>query len=86
MKEKILKLGDGSECYVVEEVVLDRRKFCLAYEVDTKEEILYNRFMILEEKIEDGRVVVSGVDPEERSNITSAILDKIRASVEGSNI
>ena len=86
MKEKILKLADGTECYVVEEIVENRRKFCLAYEVDTTREVLYNRFMILEEKIENGQVVVSGVSDEERMNITALILDKIKTSVEDSNI
>ena len=86
MKEKILKLNNGIECYVVEEVVVDRKKFCLAYEANTEEGILYNRFMILEEKLENGKIIVAGVTDEERMNITSLILDKIKTSVEGSNI
>lgn len=86
MKEKIVKLSNGMECYVIEEVIVDRRKFCLAYEANTEEGILYNRFMILEEKMDNGKVIVTGVSDEERMNITSLIIDKIRNSIEGSNI
>ena len=86
MKEKIVKLSDGIECYVVEEIIKDRRKFLLAYETDTENEILYNRFMILEEKVQNGSIVVTGVNPEERMDIASLIIEKIRKSIEDSNV
>ena len=86
MKDRIIKLANGIECYVIEEVLKDRRKFFLAYEVDTQEGIVQNRFMILEEKIENGTVVVVGLNSEERMQIASLLIEKIKKNIEDSNI
>ena len=85
MKDKIVKLADGMEYCIVEEVINNNRKFCLAYEVNTKEDVVYNRFSILEEKLLNGNVVLDGVDGNERLEIAELLIEAIRNNIKESN-
>jgi len=85
MKDKIVKLADGMEYCIVEEVINNNRKFCLAYEIDTKEDVVYNRFSILEEKLLNGNVVLDGVDGNERLEIAELLIEAIRNNIKESN-
>lgn len=82
MKDKIVKLKNGLEYCVLSEIINDRKKYCLAYQVDTDMDAVINKFIICEEKIMDGKLVLDDIhDDEERELVSNLLLTQIKEDI-----
>lgn len=86
MTDKIIKLDNGLECYIMYEIDHDRKKYCMAQIVNTSIDEVSNQFIVCEELIKNGKLYLNDIhDVNEKNNISNLILEKIKLNIKDSN-
>ncbi len=81
MKDKLVRLEGGLEYYILEEITVDKKKYCIAFQANEEHEEVMNKFIICEVKMVNGSVFlddINNIDDKER--ISNLLLDKMEKS------
>ncbi len=81
MKDKLVRLEGGLEYYILEEITVDKKKYCIAFQTNEEHEEVMNKFIICEVKMVNGSLFlddINNIDDKER--ISNLLLDKMEKS------
>ena len=80
MKDKVVTLDGGLEYYIVEELVEDKRRYCLAIQISKELEEVYDNYIICEIINKDGKIMLDDIyDINKKEKISNMLLDKIES-------
>ena len=84
MKDKLVRLEDGLEYYILEDITVDKKKYCIAIQVNEEHEDVMDKFIICEAKLINGNVFlddINNIDDKER--ISNLLLYKMEKNKQG---
>ncbi len=78
MKDKVIKLQNGVECYIIDEFLKNGIMYILAAQVDNEKGEAMDKYLFLKTTIEDGSMFVEDIkDEAEYKEISSQMLERL---------
>ena len=79
IKGKIIELEQGEKYYILEELTYNNKKYALAIEDGSEEEVADDKYIVMEIKLENNDLVTAHIkNPEEAVIVSKMLLDKVR--------
>ena len=82
LNDKIIKVANGRDYYILEEVVYNGKKYIMATECDLEKDILNEeKYIVMELKLDNSELIIDNIDDIELAKIvTGLLIEKIRNS------
>lgn len=79
MVDKVVKLHNGVECYVIDELVEERNRYVFATQVDNTNGETTDNYLFLKEVYENGNLYFEDIkDKQEFNRIASIFIGRLR--------
>ena len=83
MIDKIIKLDNGLEYYVVDEIFRDKKIYLFLVQTSLADEIITDKCLVAEAKIIDGKIVIDNIyDEDEQEKINDIIVEHVNKKLE----
>lgn len=81
MTDKIIKLKDGLEYYVIDEFIENKRIFLFGIQVDSSSEVLTDNCVVCEIKFDGSGLVLSNIENiAEQESINNKFIERLKES------